>query len=133
MTTRTLICLACALTLSAAAACASSTSKGAESRPQSTNSNVLTTDEIMKASQPTAYRVIQTVRPQWLLTRRQGSSSGRVETVKVYVQGNRFGEVGALEGLMASTIKEIRHLDARDATTRYGTGHGSGAILVTLR
>jgi hypothetical protein len=132
MNTQMLSRVALALAL-VSTACASATKRTDTDAVGQSSSSLLTTEEIMKTGQPTAYRVIQTLRPQWLLVRRMGSSSGRVETIKVYVQGNRYGEVAALESLLSSTIKEIRHMDARDATTRYGTGHGSGAILVTLR
>jgi hypothetical protein len=30
-------------------------------------------------------------------------------------------------------VKEVRFLNARDATTRYGTGHPIGAIEITTR
>lgn len=127
--------LACALALFAACACGGSVAKAAnaEAAPQRSDRNVLAAEEIMKTGQATAYRAIQAARPQWLIARRQGSSSGRVETIKVYVAGNRYGEAGALEQITAASVKELRYLDSRDATTRYGTGHGSGAIMVTLR
>jgi hypothetical protein len=132
MTSQALTRIALAMAL-AAAACASSGTKAATATAAQSSSTVLTMDEIMKTGQPTAFRVIQTVRPQWLLVRRQGGSLSRPETIKVYVQGNRFGEVATLEQMQSSTIKEIRHLDGRDATIRFGTGHMAGAILVTLR
>jgi len=135
MNAKTLTRLACALAMFAACACGGSAAKAAnsEAAPQRIDRNVLTAEEIMKTGQATAYRAIQAVRPQWLIARRQGSSSGRVETIKVYVAGNRYGEAGALEQITAASVKELRYLDSRDAMTRYGTGHGSGAILVTLR
>ena len=39
----------------------------------------------------------------------------------------------ALKELSVEQVREIRHLDSRDATMMYGTDHGSGAIQVTTR
>jgi hypothetical protein len=35
--------------------------------------------------------------------------------------------------LEANVIEEMRFLDKREATTRFGTDHAEGAILVTTR
>jgi hypothetical protein len=36
-----------------------------------------------------------------------------------------------LRSVSVANVEEIRFLDARDATTRFGTGYVSGAILIT--
>jgi hypothetical protein len=38
-----------------------------------------------------------------------------------------------MANIPASRVKEIRFINARDATTRWGTGYGSGVILVTTK
>jgi len=35
-----------------------------------------------------------------------------------------------LARIPASDVKSIHHLNGRDATTRYGTGHGGGVLEV---
>jgi hypothetical protein len=43
----------------------------------------------------------------------------------------RTDGVEALKEITVQEVREIRHLDGRDATMQYGTDHGAGAILVT--
>jgi hypothetical protein len=38
--------------------------------------------------------------------------------------------VEALRDISVEQIRELRFIDAKDATTRYGTGHTSGVIEV---
>jgi len=45
----------------------------------------------------------------------------------------RLGDVGSMVNIPTNRVKEIRFINARDATTRYGTGHSSGVILVTTK
>ena len=137
--TSTLGRLTAAGAMAMAMACApqqASTRSEPETRPEPagrTNTLLLTEKDISDTGQPNAYRVIQTARPQWLRVRPMGSSRGGYERIQVYVQGSRFGTVDQLEQIMATSIKEMRFLEARDATTRFVTGHGSGAIMITLR
>jgi hypothetical protein len=83
---------------------------------------------------PTAFDVVQQLRPEFLRTR--GSASVRdptpVEAV-VYLDGVRLGAPSALRGISKVTLKEIRYMDANEATMQYGTGHRGGAIVVTTR
>ena len=94
--------------------------------------NLLTADELMRTGAVNAYMAVQKARPAWLLTRPKGSLGGGYEQLVVYVDGNRYGAASSLEQFAVTAIKEIRYLDANDATTRFGTGHGGGAVLVTL-
>jgi hypothetical protein len=43
------------------------------------------------------------------------------------------GGVNALGNIASTTIREIRRLDALEATTRYGTGHPGGAIVIITK
>jgi len=134
MNTKTLTRVAYALALGAACGCGGSAAKTAnpEARPQRSNRNVLTAEEAMKTGQSNVYLAIQTARPQWLRTRPLGSSGSR-ERVQVYLGDNHYGEEKSLEQITVSSIKEVRYIESREATTRFGTGHGGGAIIVTLR
>lgn len=100
-----------------------------------------------------AFEVVERVRPRMLQTRGHtstraaqdqfpgvGGGAGGSETggasgvsLAVYVDGARAGGVEALRRVPAERIESIRRLSAADATTLYGTGHSTGALVVTTR
>lgn len=80
----------------------------------------------------TAYDIVKRLRPQFLQTRGSGSIRSRTPVpIKVFVDGGFRGGVAVLNEVLAHSVVEINYLNGPDATTRYGTGHESGAILVT--
>lgn len=79
----------------------------------------------------TAYQAVRRLRPQWL--RRRGVSSMRSPgsgQIVAYVDGVRAGGAEALERVQAVVVVEMEYLSGPEATTRFGAGHGGGAILV---
>ena len=44
-----------------------------------------------------------------------------------------YGGVATLSNVNARLIKEIQFFSSRDATTKWGTGHMGGVILVTTK
>ena len=94
------------------------------------NRNLVTRSEIRPAEMRSAYDVVTHLRPHWLF--RHGVS-GHEEGPLVLVGEVWFGTAASLRDISAETIEEIRYLDARDATTRFGSGHTTGVIVVTLR
>jgi hypothetical protein len=97
-------------------------------------SNIITSEEIRESSGRTAHEIVQQLRPQFLRVRGSRSISGsQVSEPVVYVDNIRMGGLSALREVRASAIEEIRYIGAADATTRWGTGHMGGAILVILR
>jgi hypothetical protein len=48
----------------------------------------------------------------------------------VYMHNQRYGGVEWLRIFQSDNIAEIRYVNARDATTRWGTGHSGGVIEV---
>ena len=82
----------------------------------------------MESHRVNAYDFVRLNRPQWLRTR---GSSAVGSSVMVYVDGNRMGDPSVLKGISTTDISEIRYLDGREATTRYGSNHSHGAILVS--
>jgi len=62
--------------------------------------------------------------------RSDGTQGGQSVNVVVYLDDVRLGEVTTMRNVTAMSVKEIRYLSATDATQRWGTGHGSGAIQV---
>jgi hypothetical protein len=110
------------------AACGSSS--GA-TRPMS---NIITYEEIQQVTGLNAYEVVQQLRPHFLRMRGSRSLTGtRPEEPVVYVDNIRSGGLASLRDLRAAAIEEIRFIPAADATTRWGTGHMGGAILIKLR
>lgn len=119
-----------AATFAFAAACASGgTSASTENAPRR-DRNVITQEEIDASKMTDAYNVVRSLRPGWLLPKTVGS--GR-QSVQVYIEGNKAGGTTALQQYAVNQIREIRFLNGDDATTRFGTGNGAGAILVSLR
>jgi hypothetical protein len=57
---------------------------------------------------------------------------GGVEIV-IYIDGTRAGSRETLTGVLSQNVKEIRYINASDATTRFGTGHPLGAIMVVTK
>lgn len=93
--------------------------------------NALSAEEIQASMQTDALGIVRTLRPAWLRSRGTGSLRGPGATVRVYVDGRMAGGVEALRQVPASSIREMRYMDASQATQRYGTDHGAGVIQVT--
>ncbi len=108
----------------ASVACASATSSGGGTRR---NSDVITLEEIDASDALTVFDLIQQVRPRFL------RPAGIGDPVIVYVDGVRRGNALELRSVPRVNASEIRYVSGTDATTRYGTGHRSGAIEVSLR
>jgi hypothetical protein len=108
---------------------------GARQSGEAGNRNVVTADELSGMSELSAHDVLSRIRPEFLRSRGARSLRGAPaeEYPVVYMDHTRLGSIDALRSIRASTIREIRYLNGADATTRYGTGHGAGVILVTTR
>lgn len=89
--------------------------------------NVITREQISALPDLTAYEVIERLRPRWFRSQ-TANFSGPIPPV-VYVDDRR----GSLAGIRSTYIERIEHLNSRDATTRYGTGHMGGVIRVVTR
>lgn len=121
------------LVLAMAMGCASAGGAGNGSGASTTrhSSDVITTEEIQQATGlSTAYDAVQRLRPQFLRIRGP-STFGGAEGPVVYVNGMRRGGADSLRQIGITEVKEIRYLNARDATTKYGTGVSQGVIEVT--
>ena len=100
------------------------------------NANLITTEEVRESNASNALEVVQKLRPQLLLGR--GSTNpndklGETTQPKAYLDNVPIGEVANLRNVPAMQIKEIRYINGRDATTRWGTGHIGGVILVITK
>jgi len=114
-----------ALTLFATA-CATS-GAGGDSGPRR-NSSLITTEELVPLAGNTAYEAIQQLRPRWF-NQRGGSPP------VIFMDGSRqgSGDLESLHGFRVSNIREMRFIEPRDATLRFGTGFGSGVIDIITR
>lgn len=94
------------------------------------SADTISPEEMQQANVRTAYDAVQRLRPRWLITRGAASSDGQPAYPVVYLDGVRMGELDQLHQIAALDIRQIRFVNSRDATTRYGTGHMGGAIVV---
>jgi hypothetical protein len=115
-----------ALALAAGLAGCASGGGGGASRPAGSSSTRIVRAELVPLGQMSAYQAIERLRPRWLQSR-----SG--DTVVLYVDGSRRSNVRDLESMSIMDLEQMEYMASSDATTRYGTGHAAGAILVTTR
>ena len=82
-----------------------------------------------------ALQAVQRLRPNFLQTRGGATSSitQGPQDVVVYVDQTRMGGPNTLAQIPITDVKEIQYLNGTDATQRYGTGHGSGVIIVVRK
>lgn len=117
--------------VAATVACGGATTSAA--RPggmRNDDSALLSEAEIARDGDRTVLETIQRLRPIYLsMARNRGSTGERV----VYVDGVRVGTLEVLRGIRSSRVREVRWLDAREATIRFGTGHSAGAILIATK
>ncbi len=96
------------------------------------NPDVITAEEIAARTDiQTAYDAVRRLRGSMLRTRPGGSVLRGSDPIWVYVDNVKAGDLNALENILASRVYEIRKFSASDATTRFGTGHTNGVILVS--
>lgn len=113
------------LTASACAAASQGPARGGR--------NLITRDELDGQPTSNAYDAVQRLRPQWLSRPTAPTLQPTGNPVMVYVDRHQFGRLEDLRSLNADQIEQMEFVSARDATTRYGTGHPSGVIEVTTR
>ena len=111
-------------------ACATSGAKGTSSRA---DRNVITAEEISQSTEHNAYNVIRVLRPGMLVTRGNTSITHNDPGIVVFLDGQRFGDLSSLQGIEASSLKEIRYLTASQAQARFGTGYPQGVISLTSK
>ena len=133
MKTRSLYLIA-ALLVASIPACASSPSGTGASQQSSRRGSPdrITQEELATIDVQNALQAVQRLRPSFLQNRGGASSSisQGPQDVVVYVDQTKMGGPNALAQIPITDVKEIQHLSGTDATQRYGTGHGSGVIIV---
>jgi hypothetical protein len=113
--------------------CASKSTTGREGT--SRDRNVLTQADFTAAtSDRSLYDAISRLRATWLV--RRGSTSLGITAegdVQVYMDNVKLGGPESLRSVRVEDIALVRFLSASDATTRFGTNHMHGAIMVESR
>jgi hypothetical protein len=107
------------------AGCASS-GGGGSSRPAGSSTTRIVRAELAELPEMDAFQAIERLRPRWLQSR-----AG--DAVQLYVDGSRRSNVRDLQSMRVNEIEQMEFMSASDATTRYGTGHAGGAVLVSSR
>ncbi|HEX6574214.1 MAG TPA: hypothetical protein VF042_04520 [Gemmatimonadaceae bacterium] len=100
------------------------------------NRNVITFEEIQAEARPgaTAWDLISSLRPLFLNSRGRVSLQNTAPAYAVvYMDGMRYGEIQALRSISVESIRSVEYLSSSDATTRYGTDHPAGAIVIVTR
>ena len=94
-------------------------------------------EEILRRgnTDPTAYDLIERLRPAWLLARGQISFTNPGSAYPtVYIDAIRHGGLMTLHEIAPNQIQRLEFIGMVDATIRWGTGHPSGVInIVTGR
>ena len=81
-----------------------------------------------------ALQAIERLRRPWLSTRGPVSLDNQDQAgIKVYLDGSPRGGMEQLATMRANQLSEIRFLNSREATMRFGTGHPDGAILLVSK
>ena len=91
------------------------------------SANLITEAEISATSYQNALEVVQNLRPAMMRPRPGGGP------VMLYLDDVKMMDLNGLSTVPSGRINEIRYISAQDATTRWGTGHASGVILVTTK
>ena len=109
------------------AGCASGGGGGEERGPRR-DPNMITAEELVPHANLNCLEAVRQLRPRWLQGR------GGMNDPVVVQDGNRMGRaVNVLPNIRAGNVESLKYLNARDATTRYGTTVTAGAIEVTTR
>lgn len=115
-----------------AAACASSS--GPRTTSGTGDPDVITEAELARFSTQPVRQAIERLRPRFLRTRGPSSiTRADADVIVVYMGNTRMGSLEFLDQITTSEIREVRYLNATDASQRFGTNHTSGAIILIPR
>ena len=124
------LCFVLGVLLLAVASCTATGNAPGEQRSRS-GSGDITRAELDGQSFLSAHNAIERLRPTWLRPRGPPSISVPSPYPVIYVDGMRRGDLDELRTIAVLDVETIQFMSASDATTRYGTDHASGAILLT--
>lgn len=131
-------CALVLLSILAFGACASGgpqapASEGAAGAAAEGPLNVLSGEELRQTGVANLWDALRRLRPQWLRARASGSLiSPAAQEPVVFLHGVEYGPLRSLQQMNIDQVRRVEWVDGRTATTRFGTGHGGGVIMVDL-
>jgi hypothetical protein len=114
--------------------CASAPAGEGTNQPPRRDRYAISAEEIEASTRHNStHEMVQALRPNWLRSRGGTVNNAGAGAVVVYLDGIRMGGVGVLHQIPRRDVVSLQYLDPSNATTRFGTGHMGGAILVSVR
>ena len=95
--------------------------------------NEITLAELEATSVDDVMEAISLLRPQWLRARPARTPSDPNPVVGVVIDGRVNSTREDLAQIPISDVARLQFLNSADATIRFGTGYGGGAIILTTR
>jgi hypothetical protein len=106
-------------------------SRGGDSPPPARRRrDVITREEIAHGQYASAYDVVHTLRPQWLVPRGSDTILAAPGEVQVRVDESWLGGIATLRSVAAVGIEAIRWVDPVSAAGRWGGDFRNGAIVI---
>ena len=127
---KTIMCAMALMLVACGGGGAGTTAQPNQTRPVRGPADIISEAEINASAYQNALEAVQGLRPTML--RPRGTSSSQYQVV-AYMDDVKLIDLNGLATIPTERVKEIRYINARDATTRWGTGHGSGVILVLTK
>ena len=106
---------------------------GTATRAARGTSTLITRAELEQRQGESAYRVIESLHPRWLLEGSRARIVGGAPYAGVVVDGASRGGLSELSRISAGDIESMRYLSGQDAILKYGSAFRSGVIEVTSR
>ena len=102
---------------------------------RSGNPNIIPRDEIDTSTATTAYQLVESLRPQWLIGRgiTTLAQAAGAEDIVIYLDNARLGDRETMRRIALGPVQYLRFFRAPEATQRWGGGHLHGAILISTR
>ena len=91
--------------------------------------DLISAEELASVGASNVYDAVNTLRPRWFRAR----SANTNDLPAAFVDGVHRGDYRNLVQVPLSNVRSIQYLNARDATTFYGSGYPGGAINVRTR
>jgi hypothetical protein len=93
--------------------------------------NEISREDIEARIHLNTYEIVRQLRPTWVRSRgRPSFGDPDAGSPVVYLDETFYGPVASLNQIDPRAIQRIEFMSASDATTRFGTGHMGGVIMV---
>lgn len=104
------------------------------SRGRGPSATFLEREEFADLAYSDAYEIVARLRPRWMRGRGFSTLQSQDSGLPVVYRDGRFlGELELLRDIDFGAVERMEFIGASDSTTRFGTGHLGGVILVTTR